>query len=275
MKNELRLELEVYMNRVILFCLSLTLCCASAEAKKPPTPANFSGTWVLDFTQSKNLPQGLENYRMVINQNPDKLAVKTSVEGSLNRRRSSNAPSVGGEGTGYPGGGNPGGYPGGEYPGGGNPGGNPGGGYPGGGYPGGGYPGGMGRMGRMGIPGVGFPGGRRGGYGGGGGTRVEAAAFTLYPANAVFSLHGTRSTGKLGGQEQSDATLMASWAKKGKLLTLEMAGDEGSGMGGGQVKIKDQWKFSKDGQSLMVDRSVHTPSGSKTLHLVFYRKQAN
>jgi hypothetical protein len=253
--------LEVYLNRVTLFCLSLALCCASAEAKKPPKPANFSGTWALDFTQSKNLPRGLENYRMVINQNPDELAVKTSVEGSLNRRRSSNAPSVGGEGTGYPGGGNPGGYPGG--------------GYPGGGYPGGGYPGGMGRMGRMGIPGVGFPGGRRGGYGGGGGTRVEAAAFTLYPTNAVFLLRGTKSAGKLGGQEQSDATLMASWAKKGKILTLEIAGDGGFGMGGGQVKIKDQWKFSKDGQSLMVDRSVHTPSGSKTLHLFFYGKQAN
>jgi hypothetical protein len=242
------------MNKLALFCLSLMLCCASADAKNAPKPTNFSGTWALDFTQSKDLPQGLENYRMVVSQDGEKVAVKTSVEGNLNRRRSSNAPNEGGEGTGYPGGGNPGGYP-------------------GGGYPGGSYPGGMGRMGRM--PGVGFPGGRRGGYGGGGGTRAEAAAFSLYPTDAVFLLDGAKSAGKLGGQKENNATLAASWAKKGKLLTLEMAGDEGFGMAGGQVKIKDQWKFSKDGQSLLVDRSVRMPNGSKTLHLVFYRKPAN
>lgn len=249
------------MNRVTLTFLLLVFGSVAVGAKEPPKPANFSGTWVLDFTQSKNLPQGLENYRMVVNQNSQKLTVETSVKGSLNRRRSSNEPNEGGEGTGYPGGNQGGGYPGG--------------GYPGGVYPGGRYPGGMGRMGRMGIPGVGFPGGRRRGGYGLSGTRTEAAAFTVYPADAVFLLNGTKSAGKLGSQEQSDATLMASWAKKGKLLRLEMAGDDGFGAGGGQIKIKDQWKFSKDGQSLMVDRSVHTSSGSKTLHLVFYRQQTN
>ncbi len=239
------------MNKVALLGLSLVFCCSSVEAKKTPAPANFSGTWVLDFTQSKNLPSGLENYSIVVSQNQKNLEVKTSVKGDLDRQRSaSNEPNGGGQGTGYPGGG-----------------------YPGGGYPNGGYPGGpgMGRMGRIGIPGVGFPGGRRR-VGGESGTRAEADAFTLYPTDAVFLMDGAKSSGKLGGQNQSDATLMADWSKKGKLLTLVMDGDEGFGGGGGSIKIKDQWKFSKDGHSLMVDRTIHTSSGSKTLHLAFYKK---
>jgi hypothetical protein len=232
------------MNRVALFSLSLVLCCSSLEAKKPAQPANFSGTWVLDFTQSKDLPPTLENYSMVVSQNQQNFEVKTTVKGNLNpRQNASDEPGQGGPGTGYPGGG-----------------------YPGGGYPGGGP--GMHRMGRMGMPGVGFPGGRAGAASQ---RRVEAEAFTLYPADGVFSMDGSKSSGKLGGKGQTDATLMADWAKKGKMLTLVMAGDENFG---GTVKIKDQWKFSKDGQSLMVDRTVHTSNGSKTLHLVFYKKQA-
>lgn len=244
------------MNRVTLCCLLLILCCASAGAKEPVKPANFSGTWLLDFTQSKNLPQGLENYRMVVNQASDKLSVKTFVEGNLQRSRPLNLPNGGGEGTGYPGGSSTGG------------------GYPGrGGYPGGG----MGRMGRIGLPGGGFPGGRRRGGDGGadvGAARAAVDGFTLYPTDAVFFMDGTKSSGRLGAQQQSDATLAASWGKKAKTLTLLLGGNEDSGLGSGQIKMKDEWKFSKDGQSLIVARSVRTSNGSTTLHLVFYRKQA-
>ena len=230
------------MNRVTLLCLTFVLCCSSMQAKKPPKPVNFSGTWALDFTQSKDLPPELQNYHIVVTQNGEQLKLKTSVEGNLNHRRSSNE---GGQGNGYPGGG-----------------------YPGGGYPGG-YPG-MGRP--MGIPGIGFPGRRRMGMGAGDETRAEAAAFTLYPSSAAFLLDGGKSSGKLGGATESAATLTANWAKKGKVLNLVMAGNEESSMGSGSVEIKDQWKFSKDGQALLVDRTVHSPSGSKTLHLAFYKQ---
>ena len=232
------------MNRAALFCLSFVLCCTSMQAKRPPKPANFSGTWALDFTQSKDLPPGLKNYHIVVAQNSEQLKLKATIEGNLNARRSS---SEAGEGGGYPGGM----------------------GMPGRGYPGG-YPG-MGRP--MGIPGIGFP-GRRGGIGSESGTRAEAAAFTLYPSSAAFFLDGGKSSGMLGGSAESDATLTANWAKKGKELNLVMAGTEESRMGSGSVEIKDQWKFSKDGQSLMIDRSVQSPSGSKKLHLIFYKQRA-
>ncbi|MGH9325660.1 MAG: hypothetical protein ACRD2B_03075 [Terriglobia bacterium] len=245
----------------------MAVCCAlafsgvlmqsPALAKAKPKPADFSGDWVLDTSQTKNLPQGLRSYSMRVKQNPNQLQVKTVLKGDLLPPGGMNGP--------YPdaGVGNPGRYP-------------------------GNYPGSMGRMGRMGrMGGMGMPIGGAGGgpmsegipgmpaSGGGrprsmGRSGSKSAGFTLYPKEAVYKLNGNLSTAELGGPEHEDATAKAEWAKGGKLLklSLQSSGDSRT------VEVKDQWKLSKDGQSLLIDRSVHSPRGSATLHLVFHKQTA-
>jgi hypothetical protein len=244
------------MKKLIAVCGALALWGALVQAKPKPKPADFSGQWVLDMSQTKSLPQGLESYSMTVNQNPDQLKMKTALKGDLSTPPESS----------YPGG------AGGSYP--------------------GGYPGGMGRMGRMGgmgmpIGGVGGgpmgeggPGGTGMPGGGGGGGRPhsmgqsgkKSAAFSLYPDSAAFKLDGAQSTAEFGGPEHEDATSKATFSKNGKLLTisLESAGDSSAN----GSSIKDQWKLSKDGQSLLVDRTVHSSRGSVTFHLVFHKQAA-
>jgi len=140
--------------------------------------------------------------------------------------------------------------------------------YPrrGGGYPGGGYPGGMGMPRPIGM---GWPrGGRRGSVGPGQSRRLETIAFKLYPASAVYKLDGTPSTAHLGDRDRSDAAAKAEWAKGGKQLKLTLLG-QGADRSG-QMQFEDRWKL--DGQYLKIDRKVHTPNGSTTVHLVFRKE---
>jgi hypothetical protein len=97
--------------------------------------------------------------------------------------------------------------------------------------------------------------------------------FMLFPKTAVFNLDGSTSTAQLGGPTSSDATLKADWAKSGKMLKLSLVGDAGAGQKSGETQLKDQWELSEDGRFLKVERAVHPPHGSSTVHLVF-RKQA-
>jgi hypothetical protein len=122
--------------------------------------------------------------------------------------------------------------------------------------------------------GMGMPGGR-----GGGRPRGEqpaqgnVAAYKLYPPSAVYKLDGRESTAQLGDREQSEATSKAAWAKNGKELKLSLTANEGSGgQGGGKIQLKEQWKLSAEGNSLRIDRSIKSPEGSGTVHLVFFRK---
>ncbi|GEM_PF-478927 len=261
------------MKKNLMFCLAVAFTGTFLYAKTPPKPVDFSGNWVLDTGQTKNLPQGLESYSMNIKQTEQQLGVQTTLKGDLrpmarvpNGPNGRNGPnSGGGQGTGtagpYPG--TPGGYPGGMGGGMGMP------------RVGGmGMPGGMGRgpMGE-GMPGGGMPGG-----GGGIGRQHHsrkpegAAAFALYPSRAVYKLDGTNSTAKLGGTAQSNATSRANWSKDGKQLKLSLVGNDDSDRTGSQIRLKDGWKLSKDGQTLKVDRTVKTSGGSKTLHLVFHKQ---
>lgn len=240
--------------------LTVSFCSAVLEAKTPPKPANFAGNWVLDTSESKNLPQGLESYNLVVTQDTQQLKVQTTLKGDLRATPDLNEPyPQGRQGSGYPGG-----------------------------YPGR-VGGGMGRIGGIGMPmggmggpmgegmpvGVGIPGG------GGGRPRMErhspsaAAALMYYPRTAVYKLDGSESTAQLGGPTHSDATSKAAWAKGNKELKLSLKGAGTSDWGGGGVDLKEQWKLSKDGQHLLVDRTLHSPSGSKTLHLVFDKQPAN
>jgi len=246
-----------------VFC-AIVLGSTMLQAKDASKAANFSGEWVLDFGQTKNPPAGLEAYSMVVNQDQQQLKVETSLKGDLQASQDASN-------SGYPGG---------------SRGGRRGGGMGGGiGMPGGGM--GMPRGG-IGMPGSGggipndsgMPGGSSGGGGGGGGngsprpssSRGGVAAYKLYPSSAVYKLDGSESTAQLGDSDQTSATTKTEWAKNGEELKLSLAGDENPQGKGGKVQIKEQWKLSADGHSLMLERSVKAPEGSGTVHLVFSKQ---
>jgi len=231
----------------LLVLLTLAFCSTVLQAKQPSKPTDFSGNWALNFDQTKNPPAGLQGYSMVVNQDEQQLKVNTSLQGDL--QATPNTP-------------NSGGYPGGST---------------------GGYPGG--RRGGMGVPGgigMGMPGGGMGmPRGGGGRPRAEGplqgnvAAYKLYPQSAVYKLDGSRSTVQLGDAEQTHATSKAEREKNGELLKLSLVGKGDSGQGGGKIQVKEQWKLSDDGKFLKVDRSIKSPEGSGTVHLVFLKREAD
>ena len=235
------------MKKSSLAFLALAFCSTFVQAKEPSKPTNFSGNWVLNFGQTKNPPAGLQRYSMVVNQDEQQLKVDTSLQGDL--QATPNTP-------------NSGGYPGGSSGGSGRR---------------GGMGGGMGGIG-IGIPGVGMGMPR----GGGGRPRTEGpssqgnvAAYKLYPQSAVYKLDGSESTVQLGDPEQTNATSKAEREKNGEVLKLSLVGNGDSGQRGGKIQVKEEWKLSEDGKSLRVDRSIKSPEGSGTAHLVFLKREAD
>lgn len=220
---------------------------------------NFSGTWVLDMQKTQDVPSRLQSYKMNVTETDRQIIVKSKVEGEL---RSPRVPD-GGEGGGYPGGEEGGG---GRYPGGGQRGG----GYPGGGYPGGGIPGiGFPRGGR-------FPIGRRGGYPGSTGGRGEqmrkSMAFAMVTPIAIYNLDGSSSTTQVEKPIPGSETLKAAWKKRGKQLDLSRV----ESLRGGErsIKVHEQWRLSKDGRTLEVQRSVNTPRGSTKVKMIFSKEES-
>ncbi len=251
------------MKKSLLVFLALAFGSTFVGAKEASKPPSFSGNWVLDFSQTKNPPPGLQNYSMVVNQDQQELKVETSLRGDLQpaERQSGSYPSGGNPG------GSSGGYPGGRRGGMGMPGGG------GIGMPGGG-------MGMPGSGGMGMPGGGRGtGMPGGGGPHGEGwgtvAAYKLYPPNAVYKLDGSEATVQLGDPEQTEATSKAEVGKNGEALKLSLTGTGYAGQKGGKIQVKEEWKLSADGRSLRVDRSVKSPEGSGTVHLVFSKREVD
>lgn len=256
------------MNRAICFLCAATLGGTLGLAKTPPKPADFSGTWILDASQSKGTPLGLESYRLAVSQNPDEVKVNASLKGDVKEEAAGINPNgpLGPNGPSQPRGSS---YPGGSI----------------GGIYGRGGIGGMGGVGRAGgeTPmGERIPGGLPGNGGGsqtGGSPRQErphstAGAFIFYPATAVFHPDGEATSAQFGGPMHADATLKADWAKNGQELKMSLDGNQYSSPGGGSLDMKDQWKLSKDGKSLMVDRTVRAGRSSSTVHLVFHRQAA-
>lgn len=241
---------------------------ALALAKTPPKPADFSGTWVLDRSQSKGTPVGLESYRLIVSQTPEEVKVNATLQGDVKEDAAEVNPNgpLGPNGPSQPRGS---GYPGGSI----------------GGIYGRGGIGGMGGMGRAGgetpmgerIPGGGLPGNGGGSQPGGSRkperSRSTAGAFIFYPSEAVFHPDGAPTSTQFGGPMHSDATLKADWAKNGEELKMSLDGNQYSSPGGGSLDMKDQWKLSKDGKSLLVDRTVRAGRSSSTVHLVFHRQQ--
>jgi hypothetical protein len=238
------------MKKILLVLLTVAFCSTFVQAKEPSKPTDFSGNWVLSFGQTKNPPAGLQHYSMVVNQDEQQLKVNTSLQGDL--QATPNTPNSDS--------------------------------YPGGTSGGSGRRGGMG--GGMGMPGgigVGMPGGGMGmPRGGGGRPRTEGpssqgnvAAYKLYPQSAVYKLDGSESTVQLGDPEQTNATSKAEREKNGEVLKLSLVGNGDSGQRGGKIQVKEEWKLSEDGKSLRVDRSIKSPEGSGTAHLVFLKREAD
>lgn len=258
------------MKRLTWMVGALFLCGgALGLAKTPPKPANFSGTWILDASQTKGAPAGLESYRMVVLQKPDEIKVSTALKGDVKEDAAAvnpNGPLGPNEPSQPRGSGYPNGSIGGIYGRGG---------MGGMGGIGMGRPGGETPMGE-GLPGGGLPGSSRGSQPGGstrqGRSRSTAGAFIFYPKSAVFHPDGAATSAQFGGPMRADATLKADWAKNGQELKMSLNGNQYSSSGGGSLEMKDQWKLSKDGKSLMVDRSVHAGRSSTTVHLVFHRE---
>ena len=236
-----------------LALLALAVWITFAQAKEPSKPANFSGDWVLDFGQTKNPPDGLQGYNLVVIQDEQQLKVNTTVQGDL--ESNPNTPNSGG----YPGGfGRRGGMGGGL-----------------------GLPGGIGIG--MGIPvGMGIPGVGMGIPRGGGGRSRSAgpsqgnvAAYKIYPENVVYKLDGSAGTAQLRDRDQTNATSKAERAKDGEALKLSLLGNGDSGNKGNKVRITERWKLSEDAKSLKVDRTVKSPEGSGTVHLVFLKRESD
>ena len=134
--------------------------------------------------------------------------------------------------------------------------------------------GGMGVPAGGGMPDdTGMPGGGGGGRGGDG--RGTVAAYKLYPQNVVYKLDGSASTAQLGDPEQTEATSKAELEKSGEVLKISLVGNENSGQKSGKIQVKEEWRLSQDGKSLKVDRSVRSPEGSGTVHLVFLKKEVD
>ena len=91
-------EVEGPMKNTLLAFLALAVWMTFVQAKEPAKPPNFSGKWVLNFGQTKNPPDGLQRYSLVVNQDDQQLKVETTLQGDL--QSAPNTPNSGG----YPGG---------------------------------------------------------------------------------------------------------------------------------------------------------------------------
>jgi hypothetical protein len=280
------------VTKPILLCLLLSCGAVYINAKTPPKAADFSGNWILDTAQTKNMPDGLVSYTMAVKQETHHLEVQTRLKGDLRKvgEPDETSPQTRAR-VGPPGG----------SPGGGGPMGGPG--EPVGGVGGPEVP--VGRAGTMGGPGL--PVGPAGPVGGpgelpvggvgpmsgpgvpvGGGPMGEgipgstepsrepgethskrqtrtALAFSTYPQTASYQLGG-KSNVRLRDPGHTQATAKVSWTRDRKQLRFSLAGD--------QVTVKDQWTLSKDGRELLIDRTVHAPGGSTSIHLVFEKEVA-
>jgi hypothetical protein len=201
-----------------------------------PTQTDYSGTWVLDKSKTRNLPPKLQSYTMVVTQTEEQLTVETKVEGDLRPPRHESDED-------FPGGGGPPGGPGGE------------GGFPGGPQTGGPPPEG---------PGGDFP---------GGGPPSGVMALGMVIPSATYLLDGKETTVELEGRMPGTATLKAKWAKDKKAIELSAVRHvefQGNRM---SFTTKETWKLSADGEVLNLQRTVETLRGTDTVKLTFNNKE--
>lgn len=227
------------MKRVLIGC-ALTLVLVAGVFAASSTPANFSGTWVLDKEKSDGLQrqlQNVESYTMVVTQDDKQLTVENKISGGA-RRGDQNSAS--GENTAPR---DRGGQASGQ-----------------GGSQDGSMTGGR-RRGGFGGQGGGQGGGRggRGGMGMGTGT-------------ATYKLDGSESKVESAGGRGGAATLKAQWKDGGKVLELTNSRSFNAQGNDMTRTVKDRWELADGGKTLKVKRSVDGMQGSQESTLVFSKQ---
>lgn len=236
----------IFFATVLLFALPST---GTAQTKN----TDFSGIWVLDKTQTGNVPTTVESYTLRVGQDQEQLIVQTILQGEIPRRGMGRGggggfPAGGGGGRGGRGGGGGGGRGGG--------GGDAGGGE-GGGLGGGGFSGGfslpkdvvLGMALQMAIP---------------------QATYKLDGKETVIPIERPQGEGQ-PAQTAGSLALKASWKKNGKLLELQTTRKFKTLQGERSMTSKDRWELSEDGKTLTVKRSADMASGEEA-KLVFTKQ---
>jgi hypothetical protein len=232
------------MKRVLIGC-AVTLVLVAGVFAASSTPANFSGTWVLDKDKSDGLPrqlQNVESYTMVVTQDDKQLTVENKIAGGARRgdqNSENNTPrDRGGQGSGQAGGQ--------------------------GGSQDGSMTGGR-RRGGFGGQGGGQAGGQGGGRGGRGGMGMGTGT-------ATYKLDGTESKVESAGGRGGAATLKAQWKDSGKVL--ELTNSRSFNVQGNDMTrtVKDRWELADGGKTLKVKRSVDGMQGSQESTLVFSKQ---
>jgi hypothetical protein len=227
------------MKRVLIGC-AMTLVLVAGVFAASPTPANFSGTWVLDKSKSDGLPpqlQNVESYTMVVTQDDKQLTVENKIAGGA---RGGDQNSASGEN-------NPprdrdsqdGSMTGGR------------------------------RRGGFGGQGGGQAGGQAGGQGGGRGGR---GGMGMGMGTATYKLDGSESRVESAGGRGGAATLKAQWKDGGKVL--ELTNSRTFNVQGNDMTraVKDRWELTDGGKTLKVKRSVDGMQGSQESTLVFSKQ---
>ena len=222
------------MKRVLIGC-AVTLVLVVGVFAASSTPANFSGTWVLDKNKSDGLPrqlQSVESYTMVVTQDDRQLTVENKIaggarggdqngaSGETNAPRERGVQDSGGQDGSTTGGRRRGGF-----------------------------------------------GGQGGGQGGGRGGRGGMGMGT-----ATYKLDGTESKVESAGGRGGAATLKAQWKDGGKVLELTNSRSFNAQGNDMTRTVKDRWELADGGKTLKVKRSVDGMQGSQESTLVFSKQ---
>lgn len=220
------------MKRVLIGC-ALTLVLVAGVFAASSTPANFSGTWVLDKDKSDGLPrqlQNVESYTMAVTQDDKQLTVENKIAGGARARSGREQNGASGENNAP-----------------------------------------RDRVGQAGGQGGGQDGSmtggrRRGGFGGqGGGMGLGMGVVT-------YKLDGSESKIESAGGRGGAATVKAQWKDGGKVLELTNSRSfniQGNDM---TRTVKDRWELADGGKTLKIKRSVDGMQGSQESTLVFYKQ---
>jgi len=101
----------------------------------------------------------------------------------------------------------------------------------------------------------------------------KTMAFAMVTPSATYDLDGASTTTQVEKPIPGSETLKADWKKGGRQLNLSRV----ENLRGGErsIKVKEQWKLSKDGRTLELQRTVDTPRGSTKAKMIFVRDKAS
>jgi len=230
--------IKPFMN-LLAVCLTLTLTVPRAIAQDNSVPPNIAGKWVLDFSRTKNPPAGLQDYTLAVKLDAQQISVETALVGNLQAAPGAVTPNGMGGNSGRAGGMAP-----------------------------------AVRRG-MGIPrdGSAMPGGVGGGPRGEGPLQGNLAAYQVYPQNVVYKLDGSEAASQFSDEERTPATAKMERPGHEQILKLSLTGKSEAGEKNSQIKVKDLWQLSEDGKYLKLDRTIKSPEGSGTVHMIFCRPE--